>query len=103
VCFCSFLMCNIKQEQKKVGTGQLASWADDLRKMLIDDSETVAGALKRLAQEKREKREAAKSHVKADPLFARPVARQKEGRLFFCHGPQNAFCVFYNVVLFRWR
>lgn len=68
------------QQEKKPSMGQLAAWADELRAMLADEKETVASLLKRLAQAKRDKRGGAKAqHAKADPLFARPVARQKEG------------------------
>ncbi len=83
------------QTEKKPSTGQLAAWADELRKMLADDKETVAGLLKRLAQEKRAKRGSKTHHVKADPLFARPVARQKEGEKI-AHGQiREAYACFF--------
>ena len=73
-------------EAPKPTTGQLAAWADELRKMLLDDKETVAALLKRLAEAKRQKR-GKSQHVKSDPLFARPVARhkgQKKMVVLFC-------------------
>ncbi len=57
-------------------TGELAAWGGQLR-ALMNDEETVAGALKRLAQERRDAHSAQSKKRVGDAQFAKPVARQR--------------------------
>ncbi len=69
-----------EQPQKPASVAELAAWGGQLHALLRDDEETVAGALKRLAQERREarKRVPHKKTAGGDPQFAKPVARQRD-------------------------
>jgi CD2 antigen cytoplasmic tail-binding protein 2 len=76
--------------QKPASVAELAAWGGQLCAFLRDDEETVAGALKRLAQERREARKKTpqKKATGGDAQFAKPVARQRDGD---AGGEQDAF------------